>query len=194
MPWKNGLGVTTEIAIEPAGATLDHFDWRLSMARIDASGPFSSFPNIDRLLMVLDGECALSLGDGPAVSLTSQSSAVRFRGEQAAMATLLKGPEARERPVLDLNLMTRRGLCTSQMRRLEVHRHSEISLDADTTVLLCRTAGLEAEHSQGTAKLQADDVLIVNGGGPDRLRLSHPADALIYTIELRRVVTIQTPR
>jgi len=43
MPWKNGGGVTTEIAIAPEGATLDNFDWRVSTAQVDAAGPFSRF-------------------------------------------------------------------------------------------------------------------------------------------------------
>ena len=32
MPWKNGGGSTTELAIFPAGANLDNFVWRLSTA------------------------------------------------------------------------------------------------------------------------------------------------------------------
>jgi len=37
------LGVTTEILIEPSDATLGNFEWRLSMARIDAAGPSRAF-------------------------------------------------------------------------------------------------------------------------------------------------------
>ena len=55
MPWKNGLGSTTEIAIFPANAKLDDFDWRVSMAQVTSDGPFSSFPGIDRTLLVIDG-------------------------------------------------------------------------------------------------------------------------------------------
>ena len=32
MPWKNGGGETTEIAVFPSGAGLDDFEWRISMA------------------------------------------------------------------------------------------------------------------------------------------------------------------
>ena len=32
-PWKNGGGVTTELATDPPGAALDAFNWRLSLAR-----------------------------------------------------------------------------------------------------------------------------------------------------------------
>ena len=56
MPWKNGGGETTEIAVFPAGAGLDDFDWRVSMARVESSGPFSVFPGIDRTLAILEGE------------------------------------------------------------------------------------------------------------------------------------------
>lgn len=44
MPWKNGGGVTVEIAIHPPGASVNAFDWRISMATVAQDGPFSSFP------------------------------------------------------------------------------------------------------------------------------------------------------
>jgi environmental stress-induced protein Ves len=56
MPWKNGGGETIEIAVSPAGAGIDDFDWRVSMARVEADGPFSAFPEIDRTLTILDGK------------------------------------------------------------------------------------------------------------------------------------------
>ena len=43
MPWKNGLGVTREMAVFPSGANLERGDflWRLSSADVGTSGPFS---------------------------------------------------------------------------------------------------------------------------------------------------------
>ncbi|HWV09358.1 MAG TPA: HutD family protein, partial [Pseudomonas sp.] len=55
-PWKNGGGETRELAIEPAGAALDEFEWRISSARVTAPGGFSSFPGIDRSLAILNGD------------------------------------------------------------------------------------------------------------------------------------------
>ena len=63
-PWKNGGGSTTEIAIAPLGAGFDDFDWRISLATITASGPFSSFPGIDRSLMLVDGDSVQLTLDG----------------------------------------------------------------------------------------------------------------------------------
>ena len=52
MPWKNGGGVTSELARSPQA---DEFDWRLSVAEVATDGPFSQFPGIDRLLVLLSG-------------------------------------------------------------------------------------------------------------------------------------------
>jgi uncharacterized protein len=57
MPWKNGAGSTTELLISPPGASVQSgFDWRISLAQVPASGPFSSFPNYHRTIMLLRGD------------------------------------------------------------------------------------------------------------------------------------------
>ena len=69
--WKNGGGVTHELAVWPDGADLSGFDARLSMAEVAADGPFSAFPGIDRTLAVLDGgPMRLSFG-GAEVAVTA---------------------------------------------------------------------------------------------------------------------------
>lgn len=56
--WKNGLGHTDQIAIEPPQADLRRGDylWRISSAEIAADSDFSLFPEHDRALVILDGE------------------------------------------------------------------------------------------------------------------------------------------
>jgi len=69
-PWKNGGGTTREVCAFPPGATLDGFDWRLSMATVAKDGPFSAFPGIDRVLIVLaGGGLDLTLPDGQGMAL-----------------------------------------------------------------------------------------------------------------------------
>lgn len=55
--WKNGLGYTDQIAIEPADADLrlGNYLWRISSASIENASDFSLFPDHDRALMVLSG-------------------------------------------------------------------------------------------------------------------------------------------
>lgn len=104
MPWKNSGGVTTEIAIAPAGATLDNFDWRVSTAQVDAAGPFSRFAGIDRSLAVIaGGRLTMHRADAEAVTLAPGEAPARFPGEADVHATL-------DAPLSDFNVMTRRGV------------------------------------------------------------------------------------
>jgi len=46
--WRNGGGETREIISYPPGAA--EFQWRATIATIDADGPFSPFPGVDRVI------------------------------------------------------------------------------------------------------------------------------------------------
>ena len=104
MRWKNGGGETAEIAVFPEGAGLDDFDWRISMARVEAGGPFSLFPGVDRTLSIIDGEgLLLSVKGRIPIGLTCRSIPLTFPADVATSAALIAGP------ITDLNVMTRRG-------------------------------------------------------------------------------------
>ena len=55
VPWKNGGGVTREIVCYPAGADIQSFEWRMSIAEVARDGPFSDFSGIDRVITLLSG-------------------------------------------------------------------------------------------------------------------------------------------
>lgn len=102
-PWRNGRGVTTEIAIEPAGASLaGDFDWRISMAPITEDGAFSTFPGVDRTLVLLEGRGLDLEADTATLRLSARYAMARFPGEWAVHARLHAGA------VRDLNVMVRR--------------------------------------------------------------------------------------
>ncbi|WP_342111415.1 HutD family protein [Methylobacterium sp. SI9] len=105
VPWKNGGGVTTEIARHPRGdASLD-FAWRISVARIACDGPFSAYPDIDRTLAVVSGQgLSLEIEGAQPVILSAASAPLAFPGERPVHARLSAGP------VDALNVMTRRDL------------------------------------------------------------------------------------
>jgi environmental stress-induced protein Ves len=103
MPWKNGAGRTTEIAVHPAGAALDAFDWRVSIADVARDGPFSAFPGVDRTLVLLEGAGMRLAGAEDAASLTTPFVPHDFRGDEAVDCTLVAGP------CRDFNAMFRRG-------------------------------------------------------------------------------------
>jgi uncharacterized protein len=112
-PWKNGGGSTTEIAAEPPGASLDTFDWRVSMAHVAADGPFSACPGIDRTLAVVKGSgLVLAIGGGAPVTLACESDPIGFAGDIPTSARLIAGE------IVDLNVMTRRRRFSHQLRRV----------------------------------------------------------------------------
>jgi environmental stress-induced protein Ves len=112
-PWKNGGGSTTEIAVGPEGASLETFDWRVSMALVASDGPFSEFIGIDRSLAVVKGNgIRLTIGSNAAVTLSSGADPIRFAGDTPTSARLMDGA------ITDLNVMTRRERFDHQMRRI----------------------------------------------------------------------------
>ncbi len=99
--WKNGLGWTREIVRSPPEEQA--WDWRLSIAEVDKDGPFSTFPGVDRELVLLAGEgMRLVFDDGESVELSPPHGRARFAGERALGAELISGPTQ------DFNLMWRR--------------------------------------------------------------------------------------
>jgi environmental stress-induced protein Ves len=112
-PWKNGGGSTTEIIAAPESASLDTFDWRISMAEVASDGPFSNFPGIDRTLAVVRGSgLLLMVGNNTPVTLQRGSDPVRFPGDIATSARLVAGE------ITDLNVMTRRGPFSHRLMRV----------------------------------------------------------------------------
>lgn len=105
-PWANGLGFTAVITRVPDSGT---WSWRLSLADVVADSPFSSLPGIDRWIAVARGsgmELRVESPDGrDDVNVLDESSdPVLFSGDRPAHCRVLDGP------LVDLNLMTRRGL------------------------------------------------------------------------------------
>ena len=130
VPWKNGGGLTREVAAHPAGSDLGNFDWRVSLAEVRCGGPFSCFPGIDRQLAVLSGRLQLSIAGRDAQGLSSDTPAISFSGEVPVYA------EPRQEPVTDLNVMTRRGRFVARLTRRGAQASTEVILAADTTLLL----------------------------------------------------------
>lgn len=116
-PWKNGLGTTREVMIHPQNATMDDFIWRVSMASVEHTGPFSHFPHCQRSLALLTGQSIELLIDGALHTLTKSGQPITFSGESTT--EMIHCAE----PALDCGIIT-------DTRRA---RHSMVRVDfADT--------------------------------------------------------------
>lgn len=175
MPWKNGGGSTTEIAVAPAGAGIDDFDWRVSMAVVAADGPFSLFPGVDRTLAVLEGAGLVlhGLGTGPQ-RLDRTTAPLAFPADAPVSATLPDGP------ITDLNVMTRRGRFTSRVRRITA---AGPITAAAVPILLLAEAPCEVTLDGATVALGRRDALRLDG--PATLAIASGGAVHAYLIELQ---------
>ncbi len=173
VPWKNGGGTTAEVASFPEGATLDTFGWRISMADVASDGPFSTFPEIDRTLIVVEGAGIEIEVAGQSHRLDSTSPLLSFPGDVPTRARLLAGP------IRDLNVMTRRGRFS---HRTALVRAGEIKPSRNARVFifaLDAALGL----SSGSAKyvLQPLDAFVLDEAA-GKVVLSGPGRAILIEI------------
>jgi uncharacterized protein len=181
--WKNGGGKTTEIAVWPPGASLDAFDWRISMATVEQDGPFSEFPGIDRTLALLKGGLKLQFRDRPTSVLTPGSAPVSFPGEVAVKAELWGGPAD------DLNVMTRRGTwrCTVDAQRQSFRVAAVPGFAKTPTCAVVLVDGSAIVHSTVTrSSLGRLDTVIVDPT-TEHIDVSLSPDGLAFLVMLEAV-------
>ncbi|QIE45023.1 HutD family protein [Pseudohalocynthiibacter aestuariivivens] len=105
VPWKNGGGITREIATATLGSRTA---WRLSRADVAQDGPFSDFSGVVRILTVVSGG-GVDLEHATGVLNASLWSPVRFDGALKVFARLTDGP------LTDLNLMFDPSICDGEV-------------------------------------------------------------------------------
>ena len=100
IPWKNGLGHTTELAISDGG-NLERFDWRLSIASVVNDGDFSNFAGYQRNLVLIEGKgLILDHRNGDIDNLTELLDIACFDGACKTHGALVNGG------IKDFNIMT----------------------------------------------------------------------------------------
>jgi len=139
MPWKNGGGVTTEIcASPPSGA----FDWRVSIATVNADGPFSTFAGYERHIMTLSGEGMVLDIDGRGKFTLEPLRPFSFSGDAQVHGSLLR------RAVLDFNLMVRRDFGIGTLRVAECRAGDRLGSERSLHLAYVLQGECEAEGCQ----------------------------------------------
>ena len=118
-PWRNAGGVTRELAVWPAQV---EWAWRMSVAEVGASGPFSRFDGITRWFAVLQGagveltvRTPTDGAEADAINhrLTANDAPLCFDGGASTDCQLINGPTQ------DFNLMvqgSQRPACMTRVR------------------------------------------------------------------------------
>jgi environmental stress-induced protein Ves len=180
-PWKNGGGITHEaIRVPPTG---DAFLWRVSVAQIDSSGPFSDFSGYDRKMVLLRGRgIALEFGSGDKIALRNMGDWVEFDGAMATRCELLDGP------CVDLNLMVSKSLRTAARIERLSHLTRVAAIYGETTLIFAILDPLSLDSSAGeSARLEPWDLAILKDCSAHlsrmaELRESAPSAVFIATI------------
>lgn len=153
-PWKNGGGVTIDIADEylpgaPAGGW-DAMVWRFGRTRIVEPGPFSDLSGFDRLLAVIDGSGLVLHPEGaPPLDVQQPFRPVRFPGDWRIVSELTAGP------VGVMNLLADRRMAKIDLRFLRAAERC------------AAPGGIVIAHAA------AGEVACTIGGAPHRLADDH---------------------
>lgn len=146
MPWKNGGGLTREIFREPAEPA--PFDWRLSLASIDASGPFSVFVGYQRTLVLVEGAgVELDFGQHGRSRLSRPGQSVSFDGAWQTRCTLLEGRST------DLNLiLATERMCSATDSLHLTDAHLVQTAQWDETLVCCISGVLRVTNAGGQSE------------------------------------------
>lgn len=124
-PWKNGGGVTLDIAdasrpgSDPAG--WEGMIWRLGRTAIVQPGPFSDLSGYERLQAVVVGSGLVLVGADGEVDLRQPFRPVRYDGGIPLVSRLENGP------VEVVNLIADRSLCSVDMTVPEMGKVTPLS-------------------------------------------------------------------
>lgn len=168
--WKNGGGVTREIAAWPEGAGTGDFAWRVSLAEVAADGPFSAFPGVDRTLTLAEG-AGMDLTVAGARRLVDERFAPQdFPGDEPTDCRLLGGP------VVNFNVMYRRGVTGA--RTAVVRGALALAVPPGETLLVVALDGPATLHRSGRGPVQGPGLVSAEElapydaalltGGPER--------------------------
>jgi environmental stress-induced protein Ves len=186
MPWRNGAGTTLEIAREPAHAAA--FEWRLSLASVAVSGPFSSYPGYHRAVALIEGRgFRLDVKDELVRVLAAPGDYALFPGAAETACGLIDGP------CTDLSLMVREPGCINMISHLQIGAEQSLPAYANTIQALFIVQGSVEfrEHRNPKAQRRApvqmlnfNDTLVIYGGAlPCSLRQAscEVAELLIFS-------------
>lgn len=165
--WRNGLGHTDQIAIEPAGADLraGNYLWRVSTAAITQASDFSVFPEHDRALMILSGQGVRLTHESDDFSDTVELPPLEpyeFPGDIRSRCELLGGP------VQDLSVFFRKGElnATLEVVRLEPDAPWEWTPGAAWNFLFAVQGSFTiGEGTRGLGEFQAGDAFRAESSG-----------------------------
>jgi uncharacterized protein len=116
IPWKNGGGLSTDIATDATGGEI----WRFGRTPISVAGPFSDYTGYDRVQVLINGRGLVLDGPDGEIDLRTPFKVVRYKGELPLVSRLEAGP------VEVVNLIGLRAKVTVDMQMLDTGRSLQL--------------------------------------------------------------------
>jgi environmental stress-induced protein Ves len=184
-PWKNGGGTTTEIAVDPLGVGVgEPFLWRLSLAKVEGSGPFSAFPGYDRTIMLVSGDgMVLSFAGHGTATLSRPFQPVFFDGGWATSSRLIGGASE------DFNVITDQARLRHRVVVTEPRQQTEVAA-VSIVAVMCFLGAIEV-RGLGRENLKPRECLIAEQAGP--LTVGGPGVAAIVEMTLGSLNATESP-
>jgi hypothetical protein len=168
MPWRNGAGITREIARAPAQG--ERFAWRLSLASLRVSGPFSSYAGYQRCIALVDGRgFVLHVAGAGAKRLSARGEHAFFAGAAEARCELLDGP------CTDLSLIVHDPGTIDSVTRLDINSEQSVKIHTGKLqaffvlqgAIECRPLAplIPATSYEHPFRLNVNDTLLIRGRG-----------------------------
>jgi environmental stress-induced protein Ves len=176
-PWKNGQGVTREVALRPDGS--GGFLWRISIATVDRPGPFSAFPGLRRIIMLLEGDgLRLVFAEHGEALLDRPFAPLAFEGDWQTSAELLGGP------VRDLNVIFAHQRCEVAVEVLcPSGQASALAPTRDDTVFHVLRGGATVRIGERAWRMDAGDSLHAGPAGLPCGIVAGTDEAMVYRID-----------
>lgn len=171
-PWKNGRGVTRELVAWP---NADEWIWRMSVAEVAQSGPFSRFEGVQRWFAVVSGAGVKLHTDGVLRTVGSGSDPICFDGAAATDCELI------DDTTQDFNLMVRGDQIRTQMLRIAEPIEIQIS-DSTTIAVFAMKSRARIEFNSLNIEIDPGILIWRDVKRGDQIRVNATC-ALLITIE-----------
>jgi environmental stress-induced protein Ves len=151
--WRNGQGVSWEIASFKKEGAAD-FSWRFAKARIDHDVPFSIYPGMDRIFMMIEGQgMDLEFEGGKVLQVHERFVPHLFSCDVPLVCKLRGGPS------LDLNLFTARGKFRANCEVKKIRTSENFLTKSTVTVVYV----LEGDCVLNGTQMKAGDSAFIGG-------------------------------